>query len=184
MDCCHLLKVKVKIAHLCPTLSDSVAYTVRRILQVRILEWVAFPSPRDLPNPGIEHCGQILYQLSHKGSHFLAIVNKAALNIVSFLGSSAGKESTCNAGDPGLIPGSGRSPGEGHDYPLQYSGTSLVDQTVKNMPAVQKIWVRSLSQKDPLEEGMATLSSILTWRIPMDRGTWQAAGCGVTKTWT
>ena len=36
--------------------------------------------------------------------------------------SSVGKESTCNAGDPGLIPGSGRSPGEGKDYPIQYSG--------------------------------------------------------------
>ena len=72
-------------------------YTVHRILQARILEWVAFPSPGDLPNPGIkpksgiEHCGQILYQLSHKGSHLWAVVNKAALNIVSFPGGSAGK---------------------------------------------------------------------------------------------
>ena len=48
-------------------------------------------------------------------------------------------KSTCNAGDPGLIPGSGRSPGEGHDNPLQYSGASVVDQMVKNMPTVQKI---------------------------------------------
>ena len=39
-----------------------------------------------------------------------------------FLGSSAGKESTCNSGDPSSIPGSGRSPGEGLDYPLQYFG--------------------------------------------------------------
>ena len=41
---------------------------------------------------------------------------------MGFPGSSAGKESTCNAGDPGLIPGSGKSPGEGIGYPLQYSG--------------------------------------------------------------
>ena len=39
----------------------------------------------------------------------------------SFLGGYKGKESTCNAGDPGLIPGSGRSPGEANDYLLQYS---------------------------------------------------------------
>ena len=49
-----------------------------------------------------------------------------------FPGSSAGKESTCNAGDPGLIPGSGSSTGEGIGYPLQYSWASLVAQMVKN----------------------------------------------------
>ena len=51
-------------------------------------------------------------------------------------GSSVGKESACNAGDPGLIPGSGRSPGEGIGYPLQYSWASLVTQVVKNLPAM------------------------------------------------
>ena len=45
---------------------------------------------------------------------------------MGFPGSSAGKESTCNAEDPGLISGSGRSPGEGIGYPLQYSWASLV----------------------------------------------------------
>jgi len=50
--------------------------------------------------------------------------------------SSAGKESTCNAGDPGSIPGSGRSPGEGIGYPLQYSWASLVAEMVKNPPAM------------------------------------------------
>ena len=54
-----------------------------------------------------------------------------------FPGSSAGKESTCNAGDPDSIPGSGRSAGEGIDYPLQYSWASLVAQMVKNLPAMQ-----------------------------------------------
>ena len=44
------------------------------------------------------------------------------VQLIGFPDSSAGKESTCNAGDPGLIPGSGRSPGEGIGYPLQYSG--------------------------------------------------------------
>ena len=50
-----------------------------------------------------------------------------------FSGSSAGKEFICNAGDPSLIPGSGRSPGEGIGYPLQYSWASLVAQMVKNL---------------------------------------------------
>ena len=52
--------------------------------------------------------------------------------------SSAGKESTCNAGDPGSIPGSGRCPGEGRGYPLQHSWASLVAQVVKKPPAMQK----------------------------------------------
>ena len=77
-----------------------------------------------------------------------------------------GKESTCNAGDPGLIPGSGRSAGEGIGYPLQNSWTSLVAQLVKNLPAMQETWVRSLGWEDPLEKGKATHSSILAWRIP------------------
>ena len=62
--------------------------------------------------------------------------------------SSAGKESACNGGDPGPIPGLGRSPGEGIGYLLQ----SLIAQTVKNLLAVQEIWVQSLDCKDPLEE--------------------------------
>ena len=49
---------------------------------------------------------------------------------------SAGKESICNTGDPGSIPGSGSSPGEGMDYPLQYFWTSLMAQMVKNLPAI------------------------------------------------
>ena len=83
-----------------------------------------------------------------------------------FPGSSAGKESTCNAGDSGLIPGSGRSPGEGIGYPLQYSWASLVAQTVKNPPAMRETWVRSLGWEELLEEEMATHSSLLAWRIP------------------
>ena len=87
---------------------------------------------------------------------------------MSFPGSSAGKESACNAGDPALysISGSGRSSEEGIGYPLQYSWASLVAQMVKNPPAVQETWVQFLDWEDPLEEGMATDSSILAWRIP------------------
>ena len=62
------------------------------------------------------------------------------------------------------------SPGEGTGYPLQYSWASLVAQMVKNLPTMRETWVRSLGWEDPLEEGMTTHSSILAWRIPMDRG--------------
>ena len=58
-----------------------------------------------------------------------------------FPGSSVGKESACNAGDPSSIPGSGRSSGKGIGYPLQYSWASLVAQLIKNPPAMQETWV-------------------------------------------
>ena len=59
-----------------------------------------------------------------------------------------------------------------------------VPQTVKNLPAVQETQVRSLGQEGPLEEGMATHSSILAWRIPLDRGAWQATVHEVAKSQT
>ena len=74
---------------------------------------------------------------------------------------SVGKESACIAGDPSLIPGLGKSAGEWMDYPLWYSWASLVAQLVKNPPAVQETWVRSLGWEDLLEKGKATHSSIL-----------------------
>ena len=88
---------------------------------------------------------------------------------LGFPGGSAGKESACKAGDTGdagLIPGSGRSSGEGIGYPLQSSWASLVAQLVKNPPATRETWVRSLGWEDPLEKGKATRSGILAWRIP------------------
>ena len=85
---------------------------------------------------------------------------------MGFPGSSAGKESSCNAGDPGSIPGLGTSPGEGIGYPLQCSWASLVAQIVKNPPAMQETWVQSLGWEDALEKGMATHSRILAWRVP------------------
>ena len=88
------------------------------------------------------------------------------LNLCDFPDSSLGKESAYNAGDPGLIPGSGRFPGEGVGYPLQYSWSSLVSQQVKNWPVMQETWARLLSFEDPLEKRNATHSSILVWRIP------------------
>ena len=61
---------------------------------------------------------------------------------------------------------------------------SLLAQTVKKLPAIQVMQVRSLGREDPLEEDMATHSSILAWRIPMDRGAWQATVHGVAKSKT
>ena len=103
---------------------------------------------------------------------------------MGFPGSSAGKESACNAGDPSLIPGSGRSPGEGVGYPVQYSWASLVAETVKNPPAMWETWIQSLGWKDSLEEGMATHSSIFARRILMDRGVWWATVHGIAKSQT
>ena len=67
---------------------------------------------------------------------------------MGFPHSSVGKESTCNAGDLGSIPGSGRIAGEGINYPLQYSWASLLAQLVKNLPATQETWIRSLGWED------------------------------------
>ena len=104
---------------------------------------------------------------------------------MGFPGSSAGKESACNPGHPGLIPGSGRSPGEEIGYPLQYSWASLVARTVKNLPAIQKTWVHPLGWEDSLEEGMATHSSGFSClENPMNREAWQATVHGVAKSWT
>ena len=63
-------------------------------------------------------------------------------------------------------------------------GVSLVARSVKNSPTMQETRDRSLGQKDPLEEGMATHSSILAWKNLMDGGTWQATVHGVAKSWT
>ena len=63
----------------------------------------------------------------------------------------------------------------------QASRPSLEAQMVKNLPAMHETWVQSLGWEDPLDGGMAIHSNILAWRIPMDRGAWQATVHGVTK---
>ena len=75
-----------------------------------------------------------------------------------------------------MIPGWGRSTGEGIGYPLQYSWASLMAQLVKNLLAMWEPWVLFLGWEDPLEKGMVTHSSILAWRIP-----WTIQSMGVTK---
>ena len=91
----------------------------------------------------------------HNTYHYLSFVN--GVRQASDLGfpASSAEESTCNAGDPGLIPGSESSLGEQVGYPLQYSWASLVTQMAKNLPAMQETRVRSLGQEDPLGKGMA-----------------------------
>ena len=109
------------------------------------------------------------FKISHVKTIILSVLEKTCREIFivkGFPDSSVGKESGCNAGDPSSIPGSGRSPGEGIGYPLQYCWASLVAQLVKIPPAMWETWVLSLGWEDPLEKRKATLSSILAWRIP------------------
>ena len=89
---------------------------------------------------------------------------------MDFPGGSDGKASAYNVGDPGSIPGLGRSPGEGNGNPLQYSSLENPmdgfphNSTVKNPPTMQEMqetWVWSLGWENPPEEGMAIHSSIL-----------------------
>ena len=98
---------------------------------------------------------------------------------MGFPDSSVGKESAWDARAPGSTPGLGRSAEEGTGHPHQYSWASLAAQLVKNLPAMQETWVRSLAWEDPLEKGTATHSSILAWRIP-----WIVSVHGVAKSQT
>ena len=100
-----------------------------------------FPSPEDLPSPGIEPGSPAL-----KSAHYT--IQSVQLNGFSYI------------------------------Y------ISLVAPMVKNPSVVRENWVRSLGWEDPLEQGMATHSSTLAWRIPMDRGAWRATVYGFEKSWT
>ena len=140
IDLCHDL-----YAQLSSYLFDIATWTTKVTLNLKQTKWSNWISP-----------------LTHSSSFSLSP------------SSSAGKEFTCNTGDPGSTPGLGRSPGEEIDYThsnilglpwwLRY--------LVKNPGAKQETWdlAQSLDWEDPLEEGMATHSSILAWRIPMDSG--------------
>ena len=101
----------------------------------------------------------------------------------AFSGSSAGKESTCNAGDSGFIPGSGRSPGEGIGSPLQYSWASLVAHMIKNPLAIWETMVQYLGSNDSLEKGTATHSSVLAWRTPWVEEAGRLQTMGSQTTW-
>ena len=98
-----------------------------------------------------------------------------------FPGGSAGEESACNAGNPSSVVELGRYPGVGISYPLPYSWASLVAQLVKNPPAMRETWVRSLGWEDPLEEGKATHSNILTEEFPGLYSPWGHKESDTTK---
>ena len=111
---------------------------------------LSFPSPGDLPDPGIKlgflHCRQMIYQLSYEGSLEMKIM--VPISSISSLS---------------LLPGLGRSAGEGIGYPLQYSWASLVAQLVKNPPLMWETWVRSLAWEYPLERGKASQPTPVFW---------------------
>ena len=98
--------------------------------------------------------------------HSLCLEIRKELRALGFPNSSVGKEPACNAGERYSIPGSGRSPGEGVGFPLQYYWASLVARLVKNVPAMWETWIQSLVWENRLKKGKATHSSILAWRIP------------------
>ena len=105
-----------------------------------------------------------------KQVRFQAIVSIILLFIIAYIythlyqgfrGTSVGKETAFNAGDPNSFPELGKSPGEGIGYRLQYYWASLLAQMVKNLPAVWETWIQSLGWEYPLEEAMATTSVFL-----------------------
>ena len=147
-----------------------------------------FPSPGDLPDPGIKHRSPALqadslpseppgkpmicitFQLMFVNllSWIAADQLSKRIAVTSFPDGSVGKESACNAGIPGSIPGSGRSTGEGMGYPLQYSWASLVVQLIKNPPAMQETWVQSLCWEDAPENGKGYPLEYSGLENPMD----------------
>ena len=132
-----------------------------------LLKGISFPTVRETQAFASFHFNNLkLWQFRNGLSPSVKIKLVYDKKNRGFPDSSVGKESICNAEDPSLIPGSGRSPGEGIGYPLQYSWATLVAQLVKNPPAMQETGVQSLGWENPLEKGKVTHSSIMAWRIP------------------
>ena len=133
--------------------------------------------PTQESNWGLLHCRWILYQLSHKGS---ARILEWVPNPFS-RGSSQPRDQTQSllhllswqVGSLSLVPPGKPTVGPCRLFSIYSEGrASLVAQLVKNPPAMQETWVLSLGWEDPLEEGKATHSSILAWRIPWTDGPW------------
>ena len=111
---------RAKSHQLCPTLCDPMGCSppgssIHWILQARILEWDAMPSSKGSP----PLAGGFFTASSTWGP---PVLQRGIINLIEgFPGGSDAKESACNVGDLGLVPGLGRAPGEGNGNPLQYS---------------------------------------------------------------
>ena len=109
----------------------------------------------------------------------------ACMHTLGFPRGSAGKESSCNAGDLGSIPGLGKSPGEEKGYPLQYSG--LENSMDCKVHGVAKSWTclgKEKEKKECIETGNGNPRQCFCLENPRDRGAWWAAFCGVTQSRT
>ena len=131
-----------------------------------------YPSPDLLPlspsNPSrSSHSTELSNLCFRADSHQLSILH-VVVYLWGFPGSSAGKESACNARDPGLILGLGKSPGEGIGYPLQYSWVFLVAQRVKNPPAMWQTWLQSLEVGMAIHSIFSCLENPHGQRNPVD----------------
>ena len=161
----------MKVAQLCPTLCDPVGYTVHGILQVRILEWVAFPSPGDLPNPGIEP-------------------RFPALQAASLPAEPPGNPKNTGVGSLSLLqwifPTQESNRGLLHcrriPYQLSYQG-AISKESAFNSGDVRDA-APSPGWEDPLEEEMATPSSNSRLENPMGEGTRPVTVHGLAKSRT
>ena len=161
----------MKVAQLCPTLCDPVDYTVHGILQVRILEWVAFPSPGDLPNPGIEP-------------------RFPELQAASLPAEPPGNPKNTGVGSLSLLqwifPTQESNRGLLHcrriPYQLSYQG-AISKESAFNAGDVRDA-APSAGRGDPLEEEMAIPSSNSRLESPMCEGTWPVTVHGLAKSRT
>ena len=164
---------------LCPPLLLPLIFSSIRVFSKELalcIRWPIYWSFGFSISPSNEYSGLISFRIDWfdllavqgtlKSLHQHQSLKHQFFGAQGFPDSSVGKESTCHAGDPGLIPGLGRSAGEGISYLLLFSWASLVDQLVKSPPAMRETWVRFLGWEDPLKKGKATHSSTLAWRIP------------------
>ena len=162
--CSSLSRVQLCSLKDCSLPSSS----VHGILRVRILVWVAISFSRGSSQPRIEPRSPTLQADSLSSEPIGKPICKHRLQ--------------CRR--PQFYSWLWKLPWRRDRLPLQYSWVSLVAQLVRNPPAIGETWGRSLGWEDSLEEGMATHSNILAWRIPKDRGAWRAAVHRVRKSWT
>ena len=198
---CYSFALLCSVPRLCPTLCDPMDCSMSGFPVFHCL-------PKSAQTP--VHWVNDAVQPSHPQSphlHSLTDFDSFTLSHSQcFPGSSVGKESTGNAGDPGSIPGLGRSAGKGRGYSLQSSRASLVAQLVKNPPAMQATWVRSLGWEDLLEKGVSLNVRhcdkqkgkwdglcmqlkdhgeywAMTWKIQKDTGTSAPATVSFSSSW-